>query len=224
MFAITRGPSRKPGLRGDEEQRALADQRRRRRTPARSATPPSVQPPATCSRRTAFIVLPSTGPRPPRAGSEQEPRAVSASDVAISTIVRFAVWTRGSRMMPSAVRHRLDPGVRAAAERVRAHEEQQRPGHAERRKRVTRRWPGSRASPPGAPGSDRRSRPAAGSRGSPGTRRRSGRCAVTDSLTPRRFITVSSAMPRARDRQLVTEPARRQEAEDRVGARGDRDR
>ena len=53
------------------------------------------------------------------------PPAVIASDVAMSTIVRLPVWTRGSRMMAQAVRDRLDAGVRAAAERVGAEEDEE---------------------------------------------------------------------------------------------------
>ena len=52
------------------------------------------------------------------------PPAVIASDVAISTIVRFAVRTFGSRMMRTPFETASMPGVRAAAERVRADEEQ----------------------------------------------------------------------------------------------------
>src|SRR5256886_7700223 len=59
------------------------------------------------------------------------PLAVSASETAINSMVRFPVWTLGSRMMLEAVGDGLDPRIGAAAERVRPHEEREHPGEAE---------------------------------------------------------------------------------------------
>ena len=59
-----------------------------------------------------------------------------ASDVAMSTIVRFAVCDARLAHDADAVRHGLDAGVGAAAQRVGAHEELQRPEQPERAQRA----------------------------------------------------------------------------------------
>ena len=67
------------------------------------------------------------------------PPAVIASDVAMSTIVRLAVCDARLAHHPDAVGDGLDAGVRAAAQRVGAHEELERAERSERRRRVGRR-------------------------------------------------------------------------------------
>ena len=60
MFAMTRGPSRKPACAATNSSApSLTSAMTTKAWP--TLTPPSDQPPATRSSSTAFIVLPSTG-------------------------------------------------------------------------------------------------------------------------------------------------------------------
>lgn len=191
MFAITRGPSTKPACAATKSS-APSVTSVTTESPAPTRTPPSVQWPNTRSRSTAFMVIPSRAVAPASRYASRIPPAVTESETAMSTIVRFAVSTLGSCMMPTPFETASMP-VYVPPPSEYARTISLIAPRAESARTESRKF--SRT-PAATVGTSPRWPPMATTSSSAWVTRNAmkiGRSAVMDSLTPRRLSTVSTA-------------------------------